>query len=562
MEESTSSRIVMVDINEILPNRFQPRIEFDEEEILGLSSSIKEHGIINPILVRKIGNKYEIIAGERRYKAAVLAGLDSVPVIVKDLTDKDSAEIALLENIQRKDMTSIEEAISIQKILDMGYLNQSQLAERFGKSQSYIANKIRLLKLSDEVQEALLKNKISERHARSLLKLKNIEQQNKMLKRIVTERLTVRKTDEEIDKMNNGIVNDMNSNNFITNDNNSEVTTPQANQEVIPTSLDNIFGTNVMPQTPIPEVVVPTNTNESNMQDNGDNKFFSFGTPAPVEPEIPQQNIIGTDAGISLANEVLNATPSFSEEIPVMPETPVASEVSVQPEISSTPIMEVPVMPTVDNSVESDGTEGGSQFFAQSQPDPVVETAVVPETPVASEVSVQPEIPSTPIMETAVVPETPVISEVSVQPEILSTPIMETPVVAETPVIPEVAVQPEIPSTPIMEVPAIPTMDNTVESNSTENVSQFFNQSQPDPVIETNTIEENIPQPIIITDYNKQYDPIMPPKEPPAPTIDFREIINLIRNCSDQIERSGYVIDTEEYDLEGMYQVVFKIEKK
>ena len=108
----------------------------------------------------------------------------------------------------------------------------------------------------------------------------------------------------------------------------------------------------------------------------------------------------------------------------------------------------------------------------------------------------------------------------------------------------------------------MPTMDNTVKSNSTENVSQFFNQSQPDPVIETNTIEENIPQPIIITDYNKQYDPIMPPKEPPAPTIDFREIINLIRNCSDQIERSGYVIDTEEYDLEGMYQVVFKIEKK
>ena len=126
MEESTSQRITMVNINEVLPNRFQPRIEFNEDEILGLSSSIKEHGIINPILVRKIGNKYEIIAGERRYKAAVLAGLENVPVIIKDLTDKDSAEIALLENIQRKDMTSIEEAISIQKILDSHFENQKE----------------------------------------------------------------------------------------------------------------------------------------------------------------------------------------------------------------------------------------------------------------------------------------------------------------------------------------------------------------------------------------------------------------------------------------------------
>ena len=263
MEESLSPSITMVDINEILPNRFQPRIEFDEEEILGLSASIKEHGIINPILVRKIGNKFEIIAGERRYKAAVLAGLDNVPVIVKNLTDKDSAEIALLENIQRKDMTSIEEAISIQKILDMGYLNQSQLAERFGKSQSYIANKIRLLKLSDEVQEALLKNKISERHARSLLRLKDKNKQNEMLNKIITERLTVRKTDEEIDKMNNGIINDNNTNNFIINDNNQD-SNMQATQELIPTSLDNIFGTNVMPQTSTPEVESTINSEESN----------------------------------------------------------------------------------------------------------------------------------------------------------------------------------------------------------------------------------------------------------------------------------------------------------
>ena len=196
-----ASRVIDVDIDEILPNRFQPRIQFDEEEILELSDSIKEHGVIQPIVVRTIGDKYEIIAGERRYKASVLAGKDTVPVIVKNLNDKDSAEIALIENVQRKNLTPIEEALSYKKILDMGYITQENLASKLGKSQSSIANKIRLLNLSDEVQEALLENKISERHARSLLKITNKRQQNEMLNRIINERLTVRKTDEEIEKL-------------------------------------------------------------------------------------------------------------------------------------------------------------------------------------------------------------------------------------------------------------------------------------------------------------------------------------------------------------------------
>ena len=196
-----SLKVVEVDINEILPNRFQPRIQFDEDEILELSDSIKEHGVIQPIVVRSIGDKYEIIAGERRYKASVLAGKETVPVIIRNLNDKDSAEVALIENVQRKNLTPIEEAVSYKKVLDMGYLTQEQLAIKLGKSQSSIANKIRLLNLSDEVQEALLQNKISERHARSLLKLKDFKDQNFMLNRIISERLTVRRTDEEIEKM-------------------------------------------------------------------------------------------------------------------------------------------------------------------------------------------------------------------------------------------------------------------------------------------------------------------------------------------------------------------------
>ena len=197
-------RVVALPLDDVLPNRFQPRIKFNEESIIELSESIKEHGVIQPIVVRAVGDKYEIIAGERRYKASCMAGLLTIPALITDLNDKDSAEVALIENVQRKDLTPIEEAISYKKILDMGYLTQEKLADKLGKSQSAVANKLRLLNLDEEVQEALLEDKISERHARSLLKLNDIDAQRKILAKIINERLTVRKTDEEINKMLNG----------------------------------------------------------------------------------------------------------------------------------------------------------------------------------------------------------------------------------------------------------------------------------------------------------------------------------------------------------------------
>ena len=192
-------KVVNLDLNDILPNRFQPRIKFNEESIVELSDSIKEHGLIQPIVVRPISDKYEIIAGERRYKACALADLKTIPAIVLDLNDKDSIEVALIENLQRKDLSPIEEAISYKKTLDMGVMTQEQLASKLGRSQSTIANKIRLLNLCDEVQEALMEEKISERHARSLLKVSSSEIQKKLLYRIVRERITVRKLDEIID---------------------------------------------------------------------------------------------------------------------------------------------------------------------------------------------------------------------------------------------------------------------------------------------------------------------------------------------------------------------------
>ncbi len=196
-----NKEIINVRIDEIVPNRFQPRLTFNEEELKELSESIKMHGVIQPLVLRRLGDKFEIIAGERRYKASQMAGLSTVPAIIVEMDDRQSAEVALVENLQRKDLTAIEEAQSYKKILDMGYLTQEDLAKRMGVSQSAVANKLRLLNLSIPVKDALLNNKISERHARSLLSITDTNMQIMMLNRIMNERLTVRQTDEEINKL-------------------------------------------------------------------------------------------------------------------------------------------------------------------------------------------------------------------------------------------------------------------------------------------------------------------------------------------------------------------------
>ncbi|ULT57081.1 nucleoid occlusion protein [Neobacillus drentensis] len=194
-----NEEIKKIPINQIIPNRFQPRTVFDEEKIEELSRTIHIHGIIQPIVVREFAaNKYEIIAGERRWRAMKKLGWTEAPAIVKNLSDTETASVALIENLQREELSPIEEAIAYGKLLELHNLTQEALAQRLGKGQSTVANKLRLLKLPQPVQDALLSKVITERHARALIPLKDPEKQVTLLAEVMERNLNVKQTEERV----------------------------------------------------------------------------------------------------------------------------------------------------------------------------------------------------------------------------------------------------------------------------------------------------------------------------------------------------------------------------
>lgn len=188
-----------IDIEKIKANENQPRTIFDDEKIAELAMSIKENGLIQPLIVRKYNRNYQIIAGERRYRACKLAGLKTVPCIIKDIDDKQMDTYAIIENIQREDLTPIEEANAYKTLIDTYGMSQTELANKVGKKQSTIANKLRLLKLSDEVKDALKSKQITERHARAMLSLQP-EKQEEVLHEVIDKSLNVKQTETLINK--------------------------------------------------------------------------------------------------------------------------------------------------------------------------------------------------------------------------------------------------------------------------------------------------------------------------------------------------------------------------
>ena len=622
--EKILNNVIEVSNDDILPNRFQPRKHFDEENILELSESIKEHGMFQPIIVRKIGDKYEIIAGERRYKANILAGNDTVPIIVKNLDDKESSEVAVIENIQRQDLTPIEEAISYKRILDMGYITQEQLARKIGKSQSAIANKIRLLKLSDEVQEALMEKQISERHARSLLKLESLKDQNLMLDRIINERLTVRKTDEEIKNMNNNVLN--NNENIVNPTINNSVESNVVTSPIMGTPIN--FDQNTQPIKEVSTNNIPNSTlNNSTMMDNSVsepimNQPINIDTVQKSIPEVPI-NTIPTDIPNNptiMDNSVYmqninspindfnnNSVPSFNNTIPDINSTAISNGINLNNNDSIVNDMNLGnASSLMDQPLQSNFKLNNSTMIDDIQNSFMSNSSITPE--VTSQDTLINNIPSNDIG---------INGMFSAVEQPLETTFNTNPIQIENEQNSFVQNSMDVPleSTPISDLTQInpienPTPFNEPQLNSVEEYTNSLNQltsnrvSQPivnqpiediptfkkeqpietnagiaTPIVDlnkqpqseqqivdvplNNNIEEQqsfIQPETIIVPNDDQFDPVMPAKESTEPTIDFKTIINLIRQCSQIIEKCGYKIETEEYDLNGRYQVTFNIE--
>lgn len=604
-----------LNIEDVLPNRFQPRIHFDENKLNELAESIRKYGVIQPIVVRQIGDKYEIIAGERRYKASKIANKSTIPAIVINLNDKESEEIALLENVQRQNLTPIEEAVSYKRILDMGYITQVELAEKLGKTQSTIANKVRLLNLDDQVQYALLNGKISERHARSLLRLHDREKQVEMLNKIINERLTVKKTDEAIQNMleekkeevilpkeikKSSIVKSEPVEELFSADEpikKSNRAVPRGSHEIIRVSLPKELEEKLIRKDEkgmdidrIMREAQDINVPEENKDISGlmkqDNNVVEM--PAnPIEPIIsmsePVQSEPVIENDISLVNDDQNKFVNFSgiiqeEKQPEVAPVTTNDEVSFdsifnQMPINLQPINNEPVVETVDSleNVIKPTAEFLEQPSANVQPlsqnngvsiAEAVKNAMnsqLPEepsafSPVTEEVSVQSE-PE----EHFVMPRT-----ATIQPKTLINNENEG---AQSPLYSELVqndmVQPvepiNVPTSPVVEeMPVVQSIEplETIKPVQSEQPSIIRPVEQP--------VITNIPDSEIleapsseVMNSNITTSNIVEPNRN-----NFIEVIRLIRNCADQIERLGYKIDVDEIDLGNSYQANFKIDKQ
>jgi ParB family chromosome partitioning protein len=197
-DKHTQDELKQLPIKDIVPGPYQPRTIFDDERIEELCQTIKTHGVIQPIVVRVRDGKFEIIAGERRFRAVSKLGMETIPGIVKEFNDAQAASIALIENLQREGLTAIEEALAYQQLIELHELTQESLAQRLGKSQSTIANKIRLLQLPEAIRQALLERKLTERHARALLALPSQDIQLRVFSDIIEKDLNVKQTESRV----------------------------------------------------------------------------------------------------------------------------------------------------------------------------------------------------------------------------------------------------------------------------------------------------------------------------------------------------------------------------
>ncbi len=546
-----NGQMVVLNIQDILPNRFQPRIHFDEVKLNELAESIRKYGVIQPIVVRPIGNKYEIIAGERRFKASFLANRTTIPAIIINLSDRDSEELALLENIQRQDLTPIEEAVSYKRILDVGYITQEELAKRLGKSQSAIANKIRLLNLDDHVQDALLHGRISERHARSLLRLHNKNSQIHMLSRIISERLTVKRTDEEINKL-------------LTSPEGGEQKSISPRQEELNKKPPLNKDTSVRRAVPV-----------------ASHKIIRVNPPKELEEKLKQDKKIERGQGFMDIDKILQEAQDITpKEAPVndiaelMKQNP--STIVSEPIHTETVQQVQPSLPADNNKFINPGGNipQPTQAAPTSQAQEMVSfDSIFNQTPANLQPTATPTLNSQPSQYTS--------GSVSNNQSAPIYPINEeNPVVSpnlEVPIKTQVQPPKEIPSVETLNVPQVEQVNreninyNLNNQVQTPSVAPISNASVPPQrsqgpmssfanVPDSEILEASAPSAIAAS-----VSPT-PAVQTSVPNLhganNFRQVISLIRNCAAEIEKLGYYVDVDELDLDENYQVTFKINKE
>ena len=616
-----SGKLAVINIDDIFPNRFQPRLKFDEEKLSELSDSIRKYGVIQPIVVRPVNGKYEIIAGERRYKASMMAGRTTIPAVIVNLSDRDSEEIALLENIQRQQLSPIEEAVSYKRILDMGYITQDELAKKLGKAQSTIANKVRLLNLDDEVQEALLENKISERHARSLLRLSDKADQVKMLHRIINERLTVKMTDNEIAKLKEEKNKQVNKQ-VQTDNNNIESLFGAEERGSNMMDIDKIMReaqdinapasekkdlSGLMKQdanTPVSPIITSEEPKQEPVREDG--KFVNFSQikdPEPVKPTpTPVSGGVTFDSMFHQEPSIAVSTPTASTPAESMQN---GSQVSTPTMQTGSPVEPVQSQgPTPVNSSQSSSGIGMAVADALKK----FNTQVPNNEPIAASPSMDqvPPVNSAPINEVQATPvnlgQTPVQSEPSIQNQMVQPQsVAPTPasvnmnsfgnsnvssnetfntssnVTSESSVMepqmnqgyvtsPNYSEQVMSPVNEPAQVNPMPANQSPVnEVQATPVNMETENSAMPtyDNVnnIPDTTIYQEKPVGDASTMASSMAEPV---KVAPAPqnNAHFAQVVRLIRDCANEIGKYGYKVNLDELDLGNKYQVSFTIDKE
>ena len=543
MGENTSFQVL--NISDILPNRFQPRIKFEDEALDELAESISRFGVIEPIVVRPIGNKYEIIAGERRYKASKLASKTTIPSIVINLSDKDSEELALLENVQRQSLNPIEEAVSYKRILDMGYITREELSKKIGKPQSVILNKTRLLNLADEVQSYLLNNKISERHARALLNITDLDDQVEMLHRIVNERLTVKKTNKEIRNYIENNKDDETETLFDDERGNDKVDIDKIMreaQDINPENNVSAEAPDLMAASPAPSPVGVNQVFESTPINNDSaitqepSKFVNVqpSTGAPSD----MNNMTNNGNGVTF-DSMFNG--------PMAVQTPVSESSTASEPIlnTNTSINSEPVSAPVLNPESSIPPINNSEVVS---PEPVVNSASTINDEISSIVS--DALKNQPVDNQGVTPplsnipdfsiNTPVNSEVNQAPTTVepvnnagmfdqSGTLQSNDALASNPV-------------PVVETPAMEQVNNIPNASLNNlggtlinNVSEVSPIPQADNSTQQVSVTNNIP--------------------------DYAGIVQKLREFADEIEKNGHFVNLEEVDLGNQYKVIFTFDK-